>query len=332
MNEILLVIVAMMLVIVVFIGLMIFRQQNSLSSLQQQLWQVQETFLKETQAIKTTQLMQTNHWQEDLHQNMASQLAPLHQSLHGVSSMLGDLQHLHHNVASLKQVLTKEKSKGLLGEVALEAMLMSLLPSHMYTMQANHPIFDQNKVDALISLPSSHSEILIPIDAKVPLNDYEVYAKQPTQEHWSAFIKAIKTQAKSIKSKYIRPPHTSDFALMYVPFESLVLDLYQDHHLLHTIFQETNVYIVSPMTLHAFINVLLMSFKHHDLVAHSQIVIEHMSELLTHLEASNTLMKTLNKKHHEMTHALATLDQHIHHIELHLEGLELSKKTTSIEQ
>lgn len=329
MNDILLVIVAMMLVIVVFIGLMMLRQQNSLASLQQQLWQVQETFLKETQAIKTTQLMQSNHFQEDLHQNMASQLAPLHQSLHGVSSMLGDLQHLHQNVASLKQVLTKEKSKGLLGEVALEAMLMSLLPSHMFTMQANHPIFEQNKVDALITIPSNHHEILIPIDSKLPLSDYEVYVKQPTQEHWQAFVKAIKTQAKSIKSKYIRPPHTSEFALMYIPFESLVLDLYQDHHLLHAIFQETNVYIVSPMTLHAFINVLMMSFKHHDLVAQSQHVITHMSELLKHLEASNTLITTLNKKHHDMAHALATLDHHIHHIELNLEGLQLSKKATS---
>jgi DNA recombination protein RmuC len=329
MIEILLGVVAMMLIVVLFIGLMILRQQSSLSSLQQQLWHVQETFLKETQAIKTTQLMQANHWQEDLHTNMASQLAPLHQSLHGVSSMLGDLQHLHQNVASLKQVLTKEKSKGLLGEVALESMLMSLLPSHMYTMQANHPIFDQNKVDALIRIISPQNEILIPIDAKLPLNDYEVYAKQPTQEHWQAFVKAIKTQAKSIRNKYIRPPHTSEFALMYIPFESLVLDLYQDHHLLHTIFQETNVYIVSPMTLHAFINVLMMSFKHHDLVAQSQHIILHMSELLQHIEASNTLISTLNKKHHEMAHALSTLDQHIHHIELNLEGLELSKKTTS---
>jgi DNA recombination protein RmuC len=329
MNELQWVLLGILIMSNIGIGIMLIKQQSNQNQLNQQLWKVQETFLKETQAIKTTQLMQSSHWQEDLHQNMASQLAPLHQSLHGVSSMLGDLQQLHQNVASLKQVLTKEKSKGLLGEVALEAMLMSLLPSHMFTMQASHPIFEQNKVDALITLPSAHQQILIPIDAKVPLTDYEVYVKQPTQEHWQAFVKAIKTQAKSIKSKYIRPPHTSEFALMYIPFESLVLDLYQDHHLLHTIFQETNVYIVSPMTLHAFINVLLMSFKHHDLVAQSEHVIKHMSELMKHLEASNVLLATLHKKHHETTHALETLDQHIHHIEINLQGLELGKNYTS---
>lgn len=329
MNDVYLILLVLLTLLVIVIVVMVFRQQSTIASLQQQLWTAHDVFVKETQAIKTTQLMQTNHFQEDLHQNMSHQLAPLHQSLLSVSSMVGELQQLHHNVASLKQVLTKEKSKGLLGEVALEAMLASLLPSNMYSMQSTHPSFDNNKVDALISITTAHDTLYVPIDAKVPLSDYENYSKNPTAEHWNSFVKAVKTQAKSIKSKYIRPPYTSDFALMYVPFESLVVDLYQDHHLLHTIFQETKVYIVSPMTLHAFINVLLMSYKHHDLIVQSSVIIQHMSELTSSVDQTIEALLHLQKRTQDSAHTLTSTISYAESIKKHLKAIEVRKKMDS---
>lgn len=327
MNEMVLGVMILLTLLVGISLVLIFMQQKSLIVLQQQIGHAQDVFTKETQTIKTTQIMQTNHFQEDLHHHMTSQLAPLHQSLLSVSAMVGELQQLHGHVASLKQVLTKEKSKGLLGEVALEAMLASLLPSHMVTMQASHEAFGNNKVDALITLKTSLDTLFVPIDAKVMLTDYEAYAKNATAPHWNAFVKAIKTQAKSIKAKYIRPPYTTDFALMYIPFESLVHDLYQDQHLLHTIYLETKVYIVSPMTLHAFLNVILMSYKHHNLLAQSQPVIEHMSELLHHLDVSCEALTTMQKKHQEMGVSISTTLAHCERMKHHLIALEVSKKS-----
>lgn len=317
------VLVILLVVILVFM----LRQQTSIATFQSQLLYIQESFLKETQSIKTSQLMQTNQWQEEMHHTFATHVNPLHQSLHSVSNMMGELHQMNQSVAQLKQVLSSEKSKGLLGEVSLQSILSSLLPSNAYTLQANHPSFENNKVDALIHLSAGDKPILIPIDAKVPLQDYEVYVNDPTPEHWNNFIKAIKTQAKSIRQKYIRPPYTSEFALMYIPFESLVHDLYQDNHILHTIFQETSVYVVSPMTLHAFINVLMMSYKHHDIVAKSQIIIQHMSELTQYVSKSEGLVDSILKKQSDIHQSMLSLSLHLKHIQNNMHGLEMSKKT-----
>jgi DNA recombination protein RmuC len=316
-----LVLVILLIIVLVFM----LRQQTSITTFQSQLLYIQESFLKETQSIKTSQLMQTNQWQEEMHHTFATHVNPLHQSLHSVSSMMGELHQMNQSVSQLKQVLSSEKSKGLLGEVSLQSILSSLLPSNAYTLQANHPSFDNNKVDALIRLSAGDKPILVPIDAKVPLQDYEAYVNDPTPEHWNSFIKAVKTQAKSIRQKYIRPPYTSEFALMYIPFESLVHDLYQDNHILHTIFEETKVYVVSPMTLHAFINVLMMSFKHHDIVAKSQIIIEHMSELTQHVNKSETLLDSIIKKQNDVHQSILTLSLHLKHIQSNIKGLEMSK-------
>lgn len=326
MIEIGLIILGSVLVILLIIILVfMLRQQSSIATFQSQLLYIQESFLKETQSIKTSQLMQTNQWQEEMHHTFATHVNPLHQSLHSVSTMMGELHQMNHSISQLKQVLSSEKSKGLLGEVSLHSILSSLLPSNAYTLQANHPSFENNKVDALIQLSAGDKPVLIPIDAKVPLQDYEVYINNPTPEHWNSFIKAIKTQAKSIRQKYIRPPYTSEFALMYIPFESLVHDLYQDNHILHTIFQETNVYVVSPMTLHAFINVLMMSYKHHDIVAQSQLIIQHMSELSKHVSKSEDLVDSIIKKHNDIHQSMQSLSLHLKHIQTNMKGLEMSK-------
>lgn len=306
-----------------------FRQQASLATFQSQLLHIQESFLKETQSIKTNQIMQSNQWQEEMHHTVATHVNPLHQSLHSVSAMMGELHQMNHSISHLKQVLTSEKSKGILGEVSLHSILSSLLPSNAYALQVSHPAFENSKVDALIKLSAKDKPIFIPIDAKVPLQDYELYIKNPTPEHWNSFIKAIKTQAKSIRQKYIRPPYTSEFALMYIPFESLVHDLYQDNYLLHTIFQETKVYVVSPMTLHAFVNVLMMSFKHHDITVQAQVVIQHMSELTIHINKSEELLDSMTKKQSDLHQNMHTLSLHFKQIQHYLKGLEMSKNITN---
>lgn len=327
MNDMLLILTGFLTLLVGMSVVLIFMQQKTLVGLQHQVNHAQELFTKETNTIKTTQLMQTHHFQEDLHHHMTSQIAPLHQSLLSVSTMVGELQQLHGHVASLKQVLTKEKSKGLLGEVALEAMLTSLLPNHMVTMQASHEAFGSNKVDALITIKTAQEALHVPIDAKVVLTDYEVYVKNPTAHHWNVFVKAIKTQAKSIKTKYIRPPYTTEFAFMYIPFESLVHDLYQDQQLLHTIYLETKVYVVSPMTLHAFLNVLLMSYKHHDLLAQSHTVVAHMSELMHHLDHSSDALAQMQKKHQELSLTITATLAHYERMKHHLVALDVSKNS-----
>jgi len=331
MNELGWVLIGILIMSNVGILFMLFKQQSFSNQLNQQLWSIQENMLKETQAIKTTQLMQSSHLQEDVSSSFNVHLAPLYQSLNHVSSLLGELPPMAHNVNALKQVLSKEKSKGLLGEVSLEALLSSLLPSSSYIMQASHPSFGNNKVDALITISGEKHSVLVPVDAKVPLSDYEVYVKEPTSEHWNGFVKAVKTQAKSIQGKYIRPPYTSDFALMYIPFESLVSDLYQETHLLHHIFQESKVYIVSPMTLHAFINVLMLSMKQSIQSQHAQQLALHMDELMNHLHDAQSSIITLHKKHNEIINTLNTLSHQLNRIDYHLEGLEVSKNLTNNE-
>lgn len=331
MNELVWVFIGILIMSNVGILLMLFKQQSFSNQVNQQLWNIQENMLKETQAIKTTQLMQSSHLQEDVSSSFNVHLAPLYQSLNHLSSLLGELPPMAHNVNALKQVLSKEKSKGLLGEVSLEALLSSMLPSSSFNMQASHPSFGSNRVDALITISGIKQSVLVPVDAKVPLSDYELYIKEPTPERWNGFVKAIKLQAKSIQSKYIKPPYTTDFALMYIPFESLVSDLYQETHLLHHIFQESRVYIVSPMTLHAFINILMLSMKQSIQSQNAQQLVQHMDELMNHLHEAQSTLITLHKKHNEVMNTLNTLSHQLNRIDYHLEGLVVSKNFTNNE-
>lgn len=178
----------------------------------------------------------------------------------------GEIQTLSAGVSDLNKVLNNVKVRGTFGEVQLNALLEQMLTNNQYESNVQIKQGSAERVEFAIVLPGKDEKnIFLPIDAKFPMEDYSrlVNAKDKAEEHVSlkAIEKRIKTEAKSIREKYIYPPHTTDFALMYIPLEGLYADILKIDGLTDFIQREYRVIICSPTTLAALLSSLQMGFK-----------------------------------------------------------------------
>lgn len=188
------------------------------------------------------------------------------ETLDSITKSFGEMKGLTEDVTDLKKVLTNVKTRGTWGEVSLENLLTQLLIPEQY--QRNFKIDKKNGdeiVDFVIVMPGKDEKAYLPVDAKFPVEDYQriVDAKDAATAEAAkkALANRIKGEAASISSKYIRPPKTTDFAVMYLPTEGLFAEVLQIAGLAEEIQNKYRVVICSPTTLAAFLNCLQMGFK-----------------------------------------------------------------------
>jgi len=182
---------------------------------------------------------------------------------------LGEMQSLASGVGDLKKVLTNVKSRGILGEIQLEQMLDQVLTPEQYLKNVSTK-GNNEKVEFALKLPGKieDKELLLPIDAKFPLEDYnrllnafdlgDVKAIESASKELELRIKA---SAEDIYKKYINPPVTTDFAVMYLPVEGLFAEVVRRPGLIDTIQRDYKVVIAGPTTLWAVLNSLQMGFR-----------------------------------------------------------------------
>lgn len=205
---------------------------------------------------------------EKLHHTLEKKLndsfSLVSERLEKVHQGLGEMQNLAADVGGLKRVLTNVKSRGTWGEVQLEALIAQMLEPHQYQKNV-HIKNTQEVVEFAISLPDN---VCIPIDSKFPLEDYEklVSAQEksdlPQIEFFSSELESkVKTEAKRIKDKYIYPPKTTDFAVLFLPTEGLYAEIIRRPGLVTEIQNKYRVSLCGPTTLCAFLNSLQMGFK-----------------------------------------------------------------------
>jgi DNA recombination protein RmuC len=180
------------------------------------------------------------------------------------------MQSLAAGVGDLKRVLGNVKVRGLFGEAQLASLLEQvLLPDQYAINQATRP-GSAERVDFAVRLPGrgGGDTVWLPIDAKFPSEDYErLQAAQElgdavaVEEAARALENRIKLEAKSIREKYIEPPHTTDFAILFVPSESLFAEILRRPGLVDVLNRERRVVIAGPTTLFAMLNTLQMGFR-----------------------------------------------------------------------
>ncbi|MBI4310096.1 MAG: DNA recombination protein RmuC [Candidatus Omnitrophica bacterium] len=187
--------------------------------------------------------------------------------LEKVHAGLGEMQNLASGVGDLKKVLTNVKTRGTWGEIQLESLLAQLLTPQQYEKNIATKRGSRDPVEFAIRLPREHG-VFIPIDAKFPKEDYErlVHAQEQGNpvlvEEYSKAIEAhIKMEAKKIKDKYIDPPQTTDFALLYLPTEGLYAEVLRRPGLFEQMQKENRVIITGPTTIAAILNALQMGFR-----------------------------------------------------------------------
>lgn len=184
---------------------------------------------------------------------------------------LGEMKNLATDVGDFKRVLTNVKTRGTWGEVQLENLLEQIFIKDHYLKQVQVNENSKDIVDFAIKLPdksSSKGYILLPIDAKFPMEDYQrlVAAQEAIdikqiEESTKALINRIKMEAKSIKEKYIAPPRTTDFAVLYVPVESLYAEILRQPGLFESLQQTYRVTVAGPTTISAILNSYQLGFR-----------------------------------------------------------------------
>ena len=191
--------------------------------------------------------------------------------LEQVHKGLGEMQNLANGVGDLKKVLSNVKTRGILGEVQLGAILETILAPEQYEKNVATKKGSRENVEYAIRLPGKDEEgnvVYLPIDSKFPTEAYhmlmEAYDTGNTELIKTA-TKAIETEikrcAKDIRDKYINPPDTTDFGLMFLPFEGLYAEVARNTFLLETLQRDYKIIITGPTTLAALLNSLQMGFR-----------------------------------------------------------------------
>lgn len=207
-----------------------------------------------------------------LEQRLGESFKLVSDRLEQVHRGLGEMQTLAAGVGDLKRVLTNVKTRGIWGEVQLQALLEQLLTPDQFAKNVATRPGSAERVEFAIALPGQNGDsstpVWLPIDAKFPREDYErlLDAQEradpvAVEEASKALETRIRLEAKTIAEKYLAPPHTTDFALLFLPTEGLYAEVLRRPGLSDLLQREYRVTVAGPTTLTALLNSLQMGFR-----------------------------------------------------------------------
>ncbi|KXB32748.1 recombinase RmuC [Dechloromonas denitrificans] len=205
-----------------------------------------------------------------LEQRLGESFKLVSDRLEQVHRGLGEMQTLAVGVGDLKRVLTNVKTRGTWGEVQLSALLEQLLTADQFAANVATRPGSNERVDFAIRLPGKDdgAVVWLPIDAKFPIEDYLRLSEAQERGDPAAVEDAakgielrLKSEAKSIRDKYVAPPQTTDFALLYLPIEGLYAEALRRPGLAETLQRDFRISLAGPTTLAALLNTLQMGFR-----------------------------------------------------------------------
>ena len=249
---------------------------ESFNALQKQ--KFDEMKIKQDEMIKTTELRLERMREtvdEKLHKTLEERLGKsfemVTQQLLVVQKGLGEMQNIASGVGDLKKVLSNVKTRGVLGEIQLGNILEEIMSREKYDTNVKTKKGSDAIVEFAIKLPGKENNegaVYLPIDAKFPQEDYvrlqtAYEAGDPVAVELSlkALLQAVKKFAKDISSKYIDPPNTTDFGIMFLPIEGLFAEVVRQPDMIAFLQREYKIVVTGPTTLAAMLNSLQMGFK-----------------------------------------------------------------------
>ncbi len=232
--------------------------------------------LQQSNATKLDEMRQTvdEKLQTTLEARLGESFKQVAERLEQVHKGLGEMQNLAQGVGDLQRVLTNVKTRGMFGEVQLEALLEQVLTPEQYGRQIETKPRSNQRVDFAVRFPGraagngDNEPVWLPIDAKFPRDDYErLLAAHDradvagVEAAGKALHARIIAEAKSISESYLAPPHTTDFAILFLPIESLYAEVLRRPGLMDSLQRNYRVTLAGPTTLLAMLNSLHMGFR-----------------------------------------------------------------------
>jgi DNA recombination protein RmuC len=257
------------------------RQLLSLTQLnEQKLESVRQTLEKQLrhlqedngQKLDQMRLVVDEKLQATLEKRLSDSFRQVSERLEQVHQGLGEMQSLAANVGALQRTLTNVKTRGTWGEVQLESLLQQILTVDQFEKNVATKQGSKDRVEFAIKLPGREGEqgqpVWLPIDAKFPLEDYQrltdAFEKGDVagvEEASKNLVNRVKGEAKTIKEKYLDPPNTTDFAILFLPTEGLYAEVLRQPGLLDQMQREHRIVITGPTTLAAILNSLQIGFR-----------------------------------------------------------------------
>ncbi len=296
--------------------------------------QAQILSLQEDNSRKLEAMRQTVD--EKLHATLEKRLGESFQMvserLEQVYRGLGEMQALAVGVGDLKKVLTNVKTRGTWGEIQLGALLEQLLAPGQYETNAVTKPGSSERVEFAIILPGREGteRVYLPIDAKFPQEDYQrLLEAQESADAAGAEVAAkaleirIKAEAKDIRDKYLSPPYTTDFGILFLPVEGLYAEVLRRTGLYETLMREYHVTVAGPTTLSAILNSLQMGFRTLAIEKRSSEVWMLLSAVKTEFGKFGDILEKTNKKLQEASNVMDDAARKSRTIERKLKGVQM---------
>ncbi len=255
--------------------------------------------------------------QKTLNERLGQSFEVVSRQLENVQKGLGEMQTLAQDVGGLKKVLSNVKMRGGLGEVRLEILLEQILAPEQYEANVKTKKGSADMVEFALKMPGKEDDgsvVYLPIDAKFPQEDYIQLTEAYESAHPEAIEAAskkleitIKKMAKDIKDKYIDPPNTTEFGIMFLPFEGVYAEVIRRASLMETLQRDFRIMVTGPTTLAAILNSLQMGFKTLAIQKRSSEVWRILGAVKTEFDNFGKLLDKTQKNLHTATSQLDEL-------------------------
>jgi len=272
---------------------------------------------------------------EKLHETLEKRLGDsfkiVSEKLENVYKGLGEMQNLAVGVGDLKKVLTNVKARGSWGEVYLGNILEQFLTPEQYTKNVKTKKHSRDFVEFAIKIPSKVEGqiVMMPIDSKFPIEDYQrlVDAEEigdiaQVKTARRDLEKSVKKYAIDIRDKYIDPPYTTDFGVMFLPTESLYCEVLKNTSLCETLQRDYRVTVTGPTTLSALINSLQLGFRALAIEKQTSEVWKILGNVKTEFSKFGDILAKTNKKLQEVTNNMKLAESKTRNIQSKLNRVE----------
>jgi DNA recombination protein RmuC len=268
-----------------------------------------------------------------LEQRLGESFKQVSERLEQVHKGLGEMQTLATGVGDLKRVLTNVKTRGTFGEIQLGALLEQLLAAEQYAVNVATRPGSSERVEFAIKLPGRDpldgGEVWLPLDAKFPQEDYlrlveaqEQGDLDAVQEAGKQLERQVKLMATAIRDKYLEPPHTTDFGLMFLPTEGLYAEVLRRPGLSEQLQREFRVVVTGPTTLAALLNSLQLGFRTLAIEKRSSEVWKLLGAVKTEFGKFGDILEKTKKKLDEASNSIDAAAVRTRAIERKLRGVQ----------
>jgi DNA recombination protein RmuC len=302
--------------------------ETSRKTINERLGEIQQDNAKKLEDMRKTV---DEKLQSTLEERLGASFKIVSERLEQVHRGLGEMQSLASGVGDLKRVLTNVKTRGTWGEIQLEAMIEQVLTANQYAKNMATRPGSSERVEFAIRFPGREQDcpVWLPIDAKFPMEDYQRLLEAQEladlggiEQAGKALENRIRSEAKTIADKYLEPPHTTDFAVLYLPTEGLYAEVIRRPGLADSLQRDHRVTLAGPTNLLALLNSLQMGFRTLAIEQRSSEVWQVLGQVKTEFNKFGAVIEATEKKLQEATNKFSEVGRRKRAIDRSLKDVE----------